>query len=254
LDIRGDALRGIKVFKKALVPLEEGMLTIPPQKVPYFDPEKGSYQIAETDPITLTVEKDGEKEPLHLVTAAALPGSKSSIKILGKDILPIHTGLAGAQKQIPSGTTFYLYLASLLLPPCAFVVCYGRKRRQDRLEIDQHIVRRKGARRKAKLLLKEARKKIRQPGDEELFAHLARTLKGLIGDKLNLSTMAYTPVEIERCLLEEGVREEEARRVREFLEALEYDQYVSTSLEAGERESRYREAEKLLAKLARILR
>jgi hypothetical protein len=233
--------------------MEEGVLTIPPQEVPYFDPEKGSYKIAKTDPITLTVEKDGEKEPLHLVTAAALPGSKSSIKILGKDILPIHTGLTGAHRQIPSGTIFYLYLGGLLLPPCAFVVCYGRKRRQDRLEIDQHIVRRKGARRKANLLLKEARRKIRQPGDKEFFAELARTLKGLIGDKLNLSTLAYTPLEIQRCLLEKEIREDEARRVREFLEELEYDQYVSTRLQAGERETRYREAQKLLAQLDKRL-
>jgi hypothetical protein len=253
LDIRGDALHGIKVFKKALVPMEEGVLAIPPQEVPYFDPEKGSYQIAKTDPITLTVEKDGEKEPLHLVTAAALPGSKSSIKILGEDILPIHTGLTGAQRHTPSGTTFYLYLGGLLLPPCAFVFCYGRKRRQDRLEIDQHIVRRKGARRKANLLLKEARKKIRQPGDKEFFTQLARTLKGLIGDKLNLSTLAYTPVEIQRCLLQTGIREDEARRVREFLEELEYDQYVSTRLETGERETRHKDAQKLLAQLDKRL-
>jgi hypothetical protein len=253
LDIRGDVLHGMKVFKKALVPMEEGVLTIPAQEVPYFDPEKGSYQTARTDPITLTVEKGGEKEPLHLVTAAALPGSKSSIKILGKDILPIHTGLTGATRQIPSGTTFYLYLGSLLLPPCAFFVFYGRKRRQDRLEIDQHIIRRKGARRKANLQLKEARKKIRQPGDKEFFALLARTLKGWIGDKLNLSTLAYTPVEIQRCLLEKGIREEEARRVREFLEGLEYDQYVSRRLETGERETRYREAQKLLALLDKRL-
>jgi hypothetical protein len=96
VDIQGDTLHGTKVFKKALVPIEHGTLEVPPQEVPYFDPEKGSYQIASTAPIRLTVEENGEKEPLHLVTAGGLPGSKSSIKILGKDILPIHTGLAGA--------------------------------------------------------------------------------------------------------------------------------------------------------------
>ena len=111
--------------------------------MPYFDPEKGSYQIAGTAPIRLTVEENGEKEPLHLVTAAALPGSKSSIKILGKDILPIHTGLAGARRQLPSGSSLYATLAGLLLPPEVFLTCYGRKRKQERLETDQHIVRRK---------------------------------------------------------------------------------------------------------------
>jgi len=252
-DIRGDTLHGTKVFKKALVPLKAGTLEIPPQKVPYFDPEKGSYQIAGTAPITLTVEEDGEKEPLHLVTSAALPGSKSSIKILGKDILPIHTGLAGARRQAPSGMSLYATLASLLLPPCIFLACYGRKRRQERLETDQHIVRRKEARKKANRLLREAKRRIRRPEDKEYFGELSRSLKGLVGDKLNLNTLACTPVEIERCLLDKGMEEEKAQGVREFLEELEYDQYVSTRLEAGEREARHKKAQKLLAQLGKRL-
>jgi hypothetical protein len=253
LDIHGGRLQGTKVFKKALVPLEDGILEVPAQEVPYFDPEKGLYQIARTTPIAITVEKAAEKEPLHLVTASVLPGSKSSIKILGKDILPIHTGLAGARRQIPSVTSLYAYLGGLLLPPCIFVVCYGRKRRQDRLEIDQHIVRRKGARKKANRLLQEARKRIRQPEDKEFFGQLSRGLKGLIGDKLDLTTLAYTPVEIQLCLLEKGLSEEESRGVREFLEEIEYDQYVSKRLEAGEREARYRKARGLLVQLDRRL-
>lgn len=252
-DIRGNTLHGTKVFKKALVPIEDGNLEVPPQEVPYFDPEKGSYQIATTAPIRLTVEGNGEKEPLHLVTAAALPGSKSSIKILGKDILPIHTGLAGARRQAPSGMSLYASLASLLLPPCIFLACYGKKRRQERLETDQHIVRRKEARKKATRLLREANKRIRQPEDKEYFGELSRSLKGLVGDKLNLNTLACTPVEIERCLLDKGMGEEKAKGVREFLEELEYDQYVSTRLEAGEREARYKKAQKLLAQMDKRL-
>jgi len=253
VDIRGDTLDGTMLLKKALVPLKAGTLEIPPQEVPYFDPEKGSYQIAGTAPIMLTVEEGGEKEPLHLVTSAALPGSKSSIKILGKDILPIHTGLAGARRQAPSGTSLYATLASLLLPPCIFLACYGRKRRQERLETDRHIVRRKGARKKANRLLREAKRRVRQPEDKEYFGELSRSLKGLVGDKLNLNTLACTPVEIERCLLDQRIGEEEAQGTREFLEELEYDQYVSTRLEAGEREARYKKAQKLLAQMDKRL-
>jgi hypothetical protein len=253
VDIQGDTLHGTKVFKKALVPIEHGTLEVPPQEVPNFDPEKGSYQIASTAPIRLTVEENGEKEPLHLVTAGGLPGSKSSIKILGKDILPIHTGLAGARRQFPSGMSLYATLASLLLPPCIFLACYGRKRRQERLETDQHIVRRKEARKKATRLLREAKRRIGQPEDKEYFAVLARSLKGLVGDKLNLKTLACTPVEIERCLLDRGMGEEKAKGAREFLEELEYDQYVSTRLEAGEREARYKKAQKLLTQLDKRL-
>jgi hypothetical protein len=199
------------------------------------------------------VEENGETEPLHLVTAAALPGSKSTIKILGKDILPIHTGLAGARRQVPTGMSLYATLGGLLLPPCIFLACYGRKRRQERLETDQHILRRKEARKKANRLLRETRRRVRQPGDKEYFGDLARSLKGLVGDKLNRNTLAYTPMEIEQCLLDQGIDEKQARGTREFLEQLEYDQYVSTRLEADEREARHKKAQKLLVHLDKRL-
>ncbi len=251
--IQGDTLHSTKVFKKALVPLKAGVLEIPPQEVPYFDPEEGAYRIARTAPIALTVEEDGEKEHLHLVTASDLAGSKSSIKILGKDILPIHTGLAGARSQIPSGTSLYATLAGLLLPPCIFLVCYGKKRRQERLEADQHIVRRKGARKKANRLLKEAGRRIRRPEDKEYFGQLARALKGLVGDKLDRNTLACTPAEIERCLLEKGLPQADAREAREFLEELEYDLYVSQRLEADERAALHKRARRLLSRLDKHL-
>ncbi len=252
-EIQGDTLRGTKVFKKALVPLKAGPMKIPPQEVPYFDPVKGAYRIARTAPIPLTVEGNGEKEPLHLVTSSDLAGSKRSIKVLGKDILPIHTGLAGARSQIPSKTSLYAILAGVLLPPCIFLVCYGKKRRRERLETDQHIIRRKGARKKANRLLKEAKGGISRPEDKEYFGRLARSVKGLIGDKLNLNALAYTPEEIEGCLLGRRIPEEDAREARKLLEELEYDLYVSQGLETGERAALHRRARRLLSRLDKRL-
>ncbi len=253
LEIRRDGLYGTRVFKKALVPMEKGLLEVPPQEVPYFDPDKGAYRVARTEPIRLTVEEGRETESLHLVSAAGLPGSKRSIKILGKDILPIHTGLVGARNHVPSGTGLYAAFAGLLLPPCIFLVFYGQKKRQERLETDQHILRRKQARRQANRVLRETKRTIRRPEDKEYFGQLSRSLKGLVGDKLNRNTLAYTPVETERCLLEEGVRPGEAREVREFLEQLEYDQYVATGVGADEREERFRKTRSLLARLDKRL-
>jgi hypothetical protein len=252
-EIRGDALVGTKVFKKALVPVEGGTVEIPVHEVPYFDPEQGSYRVAATPPLSVTVEAGDRRESLHLVTAAAPTGSGSTIRILGKDILPIHTGLAGARSQVLSGTSLYATLGSILFPPCVFLLCLGRKRRRERLETDQHIVRRKEARKKAARLMKEARKRIRRPEDKEFFSQLSRGLKGLVGDKLNVNTLACTPVEIHRCLMEKGIEEEKSARVRAFLEQLEYDRYAVTRLEAGERECRYKTAHRLLKELDRQL-
>ncbi len=254
LEVEGTGVRGTKVFKKALVPLKAGVLEIPAQEVHYFDPEAGAYKTAATAPIRLTVEKGEETEPLHLVTAGPSLGSRQTVKILGKDILPIHTGLAAASQVLPRGTLLALYLAAFLFPPPLFFLLNGRKKRRERLETHRHILRRKAARKEATRRLKEARRLIRGPGEEEAFFRLlTHAVKGLVGDKLNLSALAYTPTEIRRHLVEKGVEEQEARRIEAFLEELEFHQYASSGTEPKQRGERYRTAKRLVARLDRAL-
>ncbi len=253
LQIENDIVKGTKVFKKALVPLQEGNIEIPAHEITYFDPSQGLYRSAKTTPIMLIIEKGQQTEPLHLVQSPLLKGSKSSIKILGEDILPIHTGLSGARLDMPSNKTFFIYLLFFLIPPCAFLTGYINKRKKERLEADQHIVRRKKARKKASRILQEANKRINQGEDIEFFRQLSRSIKGLIGDKLNISALAYTPDEIYKCLIQKGLKEETVNFAKKILEELEFRQYVATKSDLQERETMYEKAAKLTAQLDKQL-
>jgi len=254
IQVQGNRVVSTRVFKKALVPMEEGTLVIPPVRLPFFDPGDGEYRVARTDPIPLSVAPGDASESAPQLASPLGAGGRTRIQVVGQDILPIHTGLAGARDQAPRGAGLLPYLLVLGTPALAFLACAFVKKRKDRLAGDPHILRRKQARSAANRELKEARKEIGgAPGDRAFYGRLSRSLKGLIGDKLNLSALAFTPAEIRRCLREKGVKEETVEGLHAFLEELEYRQFVSGGAGRAEREAQFKQARKFLALLDRKL-
>ncbi len=50
-----DARRGPRIFKQTIVPRRPGTVTVPAFELPYFDPAKGRYAVARTQPLELVV-------------------------------------------------------------------------------------------------------------------------------------------------------------------------------------------------------
>ncbi|MEW6443853.1 MAG: BatD family protein [bacterium] len=243
-------IEGTKIFKKALVPLTEGNLEVPAVELSYFDPAEGTYRIASTAPIPLVVKKAPESEQLHLAQSSPSGSGGTYIQLIGKDILPIHTGLAGARSQVPSGRGLWLSLLGLAFPPGILLACLGLKRRR---QIEAHVARRRGAGKKARSGLREAKRNLDRPEDREFYGQISRSLRGLVGDKLDLSALAYTPAEICRCLVDNGIEPKTAASIGDFLEKLEQLQFGSRPEEARQRQPHYKEAEKLLRLLDKRL-
>jgi len=240
---QGNKVLSTRVFKIALVPLEEGTLEIPPIGIPYFDPAAGAYRVARTDPILLAVREGDAADALPLLASPlGSAGAQSNIRILGTDILPIHTGRAGARAQVPAGRALLPYAGVLLAPPLAYFLCFAVKRRKDRLKGDPHLVRKKEARRRALQELKEARRRMGELEDRAFYSLLTRSITGLIGDKCNLPARAFTPEEIRRCLRETGLPPDTVEGIHAFLEELEYSRFVSGHNEAGQREVQFKKA------------
>jgi hypothetical protein len=245
----GDYIEGTKVFKKALVPLQEGPLEIPPLKVVYFEPVSGTYTVAKTEALKLSVLRAPEKEGLHMVEALSPAGQKMTVRSLGEDILPIHTALSPASSTVASSGSLWIAVGMFLAPPLAFFSSLGIKRRKDRLELDRSYARRKEAGRNAGRELGQAKRRIAAEGDREFYRELSRCIKGFIGDKENLSALALTPPEIDQKLRASGLKPELSQAVRELLEELEYCQYVTSQKTVGEREALFKRTKKILAQL-----
>ena len=210
-------LKGEKVFKEALVPLKAGDLVVPAVKLVFFDPRKGDYVESAVGPFELKVLPSKGKEELKLTEVIAPGGGKLAVKVLGKDILPIHKGLEGLEPQVPGALGRALAAACLFLPPAAYVVLLVALRRRDRLEKDQALRRRRKAFSRAKKALARAG---RLSGRERAEA-VSKALKEYVGDMLDLEGGALTAGELGSRLAQSGVPDDLARQAKELASELE---------------------------------
>jgi hypothetical protein len=83
----GELVAGAKI-ERAIVPEEEGPLTIPGVSIPYFDPAKGTYQTLTTDAVQITVTpgEQGGGAIASFANGDARHGK--AVESLGDDILP----------------------------------------------------------------------------------------------------------------------------------------------------------------------
>ncbi len=191
----GDVFGGTLTIKKALVPLKEGTLKVPSLVLTFFNPEFSRYELCKSKPLTMQVLPPKDKEKLHLVEAMGTTTSKEEIKILGKDILPIHTSLS-ALKPYRLDIWYWTYMALFFLPIAGYTGCTLIKRRKERLEEDLGYARSKDAMKKFNKNIIAAKKQIRNEDSAEFYRRTSKALKDFLGDKLNLTGSALTPAEI----------------------------------------------------------
>ena len=124
IDRSGARLTGTRTFSKAIVPLLEGDLTIPPIGLTFFDPEAGEFRDIRTAPIALRVSpRDGE-EDLNLTESVAPSTGKVAVRILADDLLPIEKGIDAARPPWTHRLGELGVWTALLVPPLAFVALW----------------------------------------------------------------------------------------------------------------------------------
>lgn len=215
-------ISGRKTFKFALVPLQEGKQVIPPIVLSYFDPEKRQYRTVKTNPIPVTILPSEVPEPIKTVDSNSLeqgfqPGA---IKIIGKDILPIHNVLEDFEDQRPDHTA--IYWACFIFPILLFTGVFAYFRYQRRLREDVAYSRTRRA-------YKVAREKLERISSarpsKEFIQELSQILREYIGNKLNLQGTAFTAKEVEGKLKERRFAEGKVASTRDLFEKFEAHQY-----------------------------
>lgn len=88
-EVSDGRFRGTGVFRRAIVPEAEGVITIPPITLQFFSPSAGAYRSVSTRSMTLEV-RPGERS--EALTSYAERGAdvRRDVEDLGADILPIH--------------------------------------------------------------------------------------------------------------------------------------------------------------------
>ncbi len=83
--IRGTRVTGSRTWQYVLVPEKPGLWQVPPIEVPYFDPNRGTFDTATVEGLSLTArggteltQQDGNTVRLHPIRTAALPAAERS--------------------------------------------------------------------------------------------------------------------------------------------------------------------------------
>lgn len=216
-----DGLTGSKTMKWALVPDKEGVYTIPPFTISYFDPEAETYRTQKTQPLSLKV-LPGKAQTL--VTALQTEKSKDpskpakqEVKEIGHDILPIYTSISGlkddgwlSSKAMGPGN---LFCWAILMAPFLIYGAVFLGLRLNR-KSDQAIYAQR-ARKAAHVFLKECRR------DHKDANGMMTAVRDYMNDRFQLSLGSLTPAHVPKLLMEKGVHPDTADRLRNVLEELE---------------------------------
>ncbi|WP_300456895.1 BatD family protein [Desulfobacula sp.] len=106
---------GVKIFKRAIVPVHPGQYEIKPVLLTYFDVDQKAYQTIATDAIQLDV---APSEAVHLAVTPVNPTTdksvvKQEVSLVNKDILEVKEGLAALKDYREIDPFLFVLLLSI---------------------------------------------------------------------------------------------------------------------------------------------
>jgi len=197
-EIEDGSINGnFKIFTQTVRALREDVSVIPPIELAYFDTAKGTYEVARSEAIPITVRATrivtaGDAEGLGPVT-----GPKQEIQAWMQGIAHNYSGAEVLAKQVLGFTGLVSpgRLALIAVPPLAYSVLFGFVAMQRRRLANPEMIRAR------KALGAFSRNVAEADGTERILAVFRRFL----GDKLSLSSEALTFRDVEAPLTEKGV-------------------------------------------------
>jgi hypothetical protein len=223
--IHGNQVGGEKIFKFALVPLATGQKTIPSITLNYFDPEEKKYKEISTSPINIKIKSTTNPEHLSLFQPKtnSTRQNSSTISVLTKDILPIHTQMEDFERNILIQYKYIIFIIGILIPIAIYSLAGGYIRYNHQMNDDIPYSRRQVAQSNAikKLNLLPTL----NLESKDFVRELSQIIREYIGDKLNFQGTAFTSNEVEDKLNLNTLDRDKTSAVKILLEKCESMQY-----------------------------
>lgn len=241
----GPGLSGQKVFEYVLLPRAPGDRTLGPFTMGYYDLTAGEYRTATTVELSLTVTGSVPEGPAQL--------SRGGIAQLREDIRFIHLGatLRPVGRTLFGGLGFWIVA---LLPLAAAAGSLALRRHRDLLEGDVAYARGRRASRVAKKRLAQARTLAEGSDPRAFYAEVARALRGLAADRLNLAEAGLQAGELERHLTRRGVDDATVRETMSCLDHCDRQRFAPPSDDPDEASRLLERASELMSTLDRSIR
>lgn len=242
----GAGLSGQKTFEYVLIPRAPGTRELGPFRMGYYDLSAGTYRMAETGALSLTVSGTPTGGAPALL-------SRGGVEQLREDIRFIHLGatLRPAGRMVFNQLGFWLVA---LLPLVGIAGAMALRRHRDLLEGDVAYARGRRASRVARKRLAEARGLAAGTDRRAFYAEVARALRGLVADRLNLAEAGLQTGALEARLRERGVADETVRETMTCLEYCDRQRFAPPAGDPGEEERFLDRASSLMSTLDRAIR
>ncbi len=236
---------GVKTVEWVIVPERTGTFTVPALQLPYFNPSAGTYEVARTPalPLTVTAPAPGSAVPAPPGTVAA----PLAANVLTDTVRPIRidADLAAADEVPVWAKTWFwpvtgapMALWGLLWAGSALGLML-RRRDPEKLKV-------KRARGQASRRLKVARELARSDDARGFHAELERALQQFVTDKIGVPALGLTGEQLHRHLTEKGVPEKERAQLVDLLARSETARFAPQAA-TGE------ELERALGQAARVI-
>jgi hypothetical protein len=220
-----------KEFAFILVPEEDvkgpTAMTLPPVEVPYYDPAAGTFQIARSSPVPITVTpgEPGKRSAEPLL-------SKEQVQLQGQELRYIRPNTDRLRRE--GGHLLQHRWAVLLLAlyPLAIVVAYFGSRVLEKRGADVVGARRRGAGRQARNRLREAEKLLAAGRGAEFFAETHRAITRFVADTLGVPPAGLTPADVRERLAQRGVDGALVAAIGETLDLCDLHRFGRTAPDA----------------------
>ncbi|MDG2239991.1 MAG: BatD family protein [Longimicrobiales bacterium] len=217
---------GSKTFEFVMIPRVGGSRAIPSIEMGYFDLAAGEYRTAASDPLPLTIAAVGDAS--YGFSRLNIDPQRQDIRFIRLDV-PV---LRRMDQNIFSGAAFWMLA---LLPLMGIAGALGLRKHQDRLLGDVAYARGRSAGKVAKKRLTEARRLAGKSDYRAFYAEVARALRGLVADKLNVAEAGMQMNDLEAGVKRAGVADAQVSELRSCLELCDRQRFAPPSDDPGEK-------------------
>jgi hypothetical protein len=240
----GAGLSGEKTFEYVLIPRAPGRREIPAVTMGYLDGETAAYRVASTEALPLVVSGEMIDGPAGL--------ARGGVAQLRQDIRFIHLGatVRPIARPLFDGAAFWIFA---LLPLAGIAGALGLRRHRDLIEGDVAYARGRRAGRVAKRRLADARRLAGGNDPRAFYAEVARAVRGLVADRLNLAEAGLQTAELARHLERRAASVETVAELRACLEHCDRQRFAPPGDDPQERSRLLDRAGRLMTLIDRSL-
>jgi hypothetical protein len=246
VQVFGSGLSGEKTFEYVLIPRTPGKREIPEISFGFFDERVSEYRTATTAQLALMVTGSALGGPAQLV--------RGGVAQLREDIRFIHLGTASLRRRgrmLFKGAAFWMFT---LLPLAGIAGAMVLRRHQDMLEGDVAYARGRRAGGGAKKRLAHARQLVTGRDARVFYGEVARALRGLVADRLNLAEAGLKASELSARLAARGVGDDTMVEISACLEHCDRQRFAPPEADSEEKARFLERVANLMMDLDRVIR